>query len=61
MHVDQLFSINNPDGYLDSAATVGRISVYMCPICGCYVGQTHLSVHTEIHNKEEERQWQSDD
>ena len=50
MRVDELFSVNNPDGYLESARSVGRIAAYMCSVCGSFVARDYLEVHTEMHN-----------
>lgn len=51
MHVDELFSINNPDGYFESATTVGRVAAYICSICGSFVGRDYLVAHVDFHNK----------
>jgi hypothetical protein len=54
MHVDELFSINIPDGFMESGHSVGRISAYACAICGAFVARDYLVAHVDIHNKIED-------
>jgi hypothetical protein len=54
MLVDELFSVNSPDGFIENAHTVGRLRAYICRICGAYVAHDYLVAHTEIHNKQEQ-------
>lgn len=54
MHVDHMFNIQQPDGYIDSAFTVGRICVHICNLCGAFVQRESCQQHADWHNAIEE-------
>jgi hypothetical protein len=51
MKTDDIFSTNNPDAYLSSVMSVGKVAAYICSICGSFVSRDYLVLHTDFHNK----------
>ena len=53
MKADDIFSISNPDAYLSSVMSVGKVSAYMCQLCGSFVARDYLVKHADMHDNME--------